>query len=213
MSFAEELVAAFAPWQSPDLDTYLQTLGEMFHEVEWYAEDTDDYDGWTVLFDPARAKYKDLRWLGQVIGEDIPVGHPEPLMREWIRDKVNQRRGSIQAVLYAAQRHLTGSRIVTWQERSASLAAVGADVDALLIITYADQTPQPDLTLRDLLDAVPGDIVLHFEVQSGQRWSTVKTNHASWSAVKAAYTDWAQVRTTNLVAEEGNTISRPIPVT
>ncbi len=52
MSIADDLVAAHAPWLTPDLETYLRSIGEMFAEVEMYAFDTEDAEGWEVLFDP-----------------------------------------------------------------------------------------------------------------------------------------------------------------
>lgn len=210
MSFADELVAAFAPWSSPELDDYLRTMGEMFHEVEFYAEDTDEDDGWTLLFDPNRMLYKDLRWLGQVIGEKIPVGHPEPLMREWIADRVNNRRGSLTAILCAAQRHLTGTRVVTWQEKTSNINSIGTDIDGFLIITYADQTPSPNQTRLDILSALPADIVLTYIVQDGQRWQEVKTANPTWADVKSKYSDWSLVKTTDTTVT-GNSFSRPMP--
>lgn len=210
MSFADDLVAAFAPWMTPDLESYLRTLGEMFAETEWYAQDTEDADGWTVIFDPSRTLYKDLPWLGQIIGERVPQGFPEPLMREWVTDKNNQQRGSLPAILRAAQRHLLGSRVVTWYEKTASLASPGTAIDDLLIITYRDQTPSPDRTLKDLQDVVPGDIVLHYNVQDGQKWQNVDADYGSWAGVNNDFDTWALVSSTDrLVA--GNSFSRPVP--
>lgn len=39
MSVAKDLVAAFEPWLTPDLQAYLESVGEMFREVEGWAED------------------------------------------------------------------------------------------------------------------------------------------------------------------------------
>lgn len=212
MSFADDFVAAFQPWMTPALEDYHRTAGEMLQEVEWYVEDTEEgEDGWTVIFDIERTLYKDLRWLGQIIGETVPVGHPEALSREWINDKVNQRRGTIGAIVCATQRHLLNSRMVTYLERTSSLSAVGQDADALYVITYLDQTPNAYQTRRDLEDAVPGDIVLYYEVQGGQRWSNVLATTPTWNQVNSTYDSWDAVKTTNAVAD-GTTVTRPIPV-
>lgn len=210
MSFADELVAAFQPWLTPQLEDYLRTGGEMMDEVEWYTSDTDDYDGWTVIFDPNRTKAKDLRWLGQIIGENIPIGHPEPLMREWIRDAVNEKRGSLMAILCAAQRHLTGTRVVSWHESTSDPANLGADVDGFFIVTYADQTPFPATTQQDILHALPGDIVLNYQVYDGQRWQQVKDTSPTWADVNSTYPNWGLVATTDRPIA-GNSFSRPVP--
>lgn len=210
MSLADDFVAAFYPWMTPNLETYLRTIGSMFEETEWYAEDTDDYDGWTVIFDPQRTKAKDLRWLGQIIGERVPVGHPEPLAREWIEDRGNLNRGTLGSILRTTQRHLTGHRIITYFERTADRASVGTQVDHLYIVTYRSETPFPDRTLSDLKSAVPGDIVLHYEVVFSPTWTYVKTNYASWTALKAAFNSWETLRESEAQLA-GPTYSRQMP--
>lgn len=208
MSFADELVDAFEPWMTPDLEDFLRSVGEMFHEVEWYSEDTDEYDGWTVIFSPDRTLGKDLPWLAQVMGDHPPVGLSEALLRETVKDQINNHRGTLGAILRAAQRNLTGTRVVTWQERTSDLANVGGNVDGFTIITYADQTPFPDRTLRDILDAVPGDIILNYQVHDGQRWSSVKTSNATWNATKTK--SWGDIKTLD-APTAGNSYTRPVP--
>lgn len=190
MSVAEDLVAAFQPWLTPDLEDYLTAIGEMFSETELYALDGEF--GWGILLDPDRAPVKALPHLAQYVGERLPVGLDEIGMREWIKDAPNQRRGTIESVVRVAQRYLTGQRTVQIRERSGA----GADPeDYITVQTYTAETPDPALTERDLRrDAIPGDIVLTYNVQEGQSWADVAVASATWAAVAATYSSWQEVR-------------------
>ena len=119
MSVTEDLIAAFEPWLTDDLEAYLTSVGSMFAEVEEYAADTEDFEGWSLLFDPARCPASDLPYLAQFVGEVLPVGIGETATREWITDAPNQSRGTLLSVVAAAQRTLTGSRAVSIRSRDA----------------------------------------------------------------------------------------------
>src|SRR3954452_18712789 len=106
----------------------------MFTEVELYAIAEDDDQGWVILFDPDRCPAPALPYLAQYVGERLPVGLSEPLQREWIKDAPNQRRGTPMSIFLAAQRKLTGSRLVSMRERD------GGDPDKLTVVTYTAQT-------------------------------------------------------------------------
>lgn len=193
MSVAEDLVAAFQPWLTPDLEDYLTAIGGMFSEVELYAIDEDNDElGWAILLDPDRAPVAALPYLAQYVGERLPVGLDEVGMREWIKDSPNQRRGTIESIVRVAQRYLTGQRTVAISERS------GTDVnpeDYLIVQTYTSETPNPALTFADLRrDAVPADIVLTHNVMEGQAWQQVKDDNATWQVVKDSFPTWEDLR-------------------
>lgn len=191
MSVAEDLVAAFEPWMTPDLNDYLTAVGGMFSEAELYALAGER--GWGTLLDPDEAPVPALPYLALYVGERLPVGLDEAGMREWIKDAPNQRRGTIEAIVRVAQRYLTGQRTVAVHERS----GVGPNPeDYLTVQTYTSETPTAALTFADLRrDAVPADIVLTHNVMDGQSWQDVKTANATWAAVKAAYPTWEDART------------------
>lgn len=188
MSFADDLVAAFEPWLTPDLETYLRAIAGMFSEVELLAFDDAFGEGWEILFDPDRCPANALPYLAQYVGERLPAGLSVPLQREWIKDAPNQRRGTPRAIFLAAQRRLTGSRLVAWKERDPT-------VDTLTIYTYTSQTPDPAGTLRDLLDVVPADVILNYTSLAGQLWSDLQASHATWQLVKDGYPTWGDVAT------------------
>jgi hypothetical protein len=194
MSIREDYTAAMTPWMTDDLRDYLEAIAAMFEEVEYLIEDTDERVGWEVLLDPDLTPVGALPFLGQFVGENLPKGISEEAAREWVKDAPNQRRGTPRSIFYAAQRRLTGERLVSIRERDGEGGA--DDPDQLTVVTYTAQTPDPDGTLRDLLTVVPADIVLNYTTASGQSWEDVSDNNASWADVEADFTDWTEVATT-----------------
>ncbi|MCU1500595.1 MAG: hypothetical protein JWM47_4548 [Acidimicrobiales bacterium] len=191
MSIADDLVDAHAPWLTADLETYLRVIGEMFAEVEILAFDSDTDEGWTILFDVSRCRTADLPFLAMTIGEQLPAGITEAAAREWIADAPNARRGTLMSIVRAAQRTLTGGRLVSIRER---YGPAGADDDWITVVTYTDETPDPATVERDLRDdVIPGDIELHYETLVGQTWQDVDDDYPTWAAVEAAYANWGEV--------------------
>lgn len=192
MSLADDIVEVFAPWLTPELEDYLRENGSMFEEVETLAFETEEGDpGWGIILDLDRARTQDLPYLAQYIGERIPVGLSDAASREWISDAPNMRRGTLLSIAQAAQRTLTGARLVWMSERDDG--AAGDQPDDLMIVTYTSQTPDSARVLRDIYDVVPADISVHYTVQSGASWAQINASYASWSAVAAAFDSWAEV--------------------
>jgi hypothetical protein len=187
MSVAEQLVAAFEPWLTDDLQDYLEVIGEMFELVETYSDDASDDDGdhpgLTIVLDPDRAPVDGLPYLAQYVGERLAVGLTEAAQREWIKDAPNQQRGTVDSIAAAARRYLTGLKLVGIIERD-----TGAD--RLTVITFTDQTPDRDAVLRELYTVIPADISFTYVVAAGATWGQVSANFADWAAVSAAFTDW-----------------------
>lgn len=186
MSIADDYVAAHEPWLTDDLEDFLRVIGEMFAEVELYAFDTDDDEGWTILLDIDRAPRAALPYLAQYVGERLPTGLTEEEERAWIRDAPNQRRGTLGSIVAAAQRWLTGARLVTVIERDGG-------PDKLTIVTYAVDTPNQSLVTMELESVVPADISLTYVVTGGQIWSQVIATDATWTASLAGSATWADL--------------------
>jgi hypothetical protein len=207
MSISEDLQDALVPWLTPDLADYADAIGWMFSGVEVYVSADDEEENWSILFDPDECPVEALPYLAQYVGERLPTGLAEPLAREWIKDAPNQLRGTMYAIFRAAQRTLTGSRSVQIKERNGVLGE--DDADRLSVVTYTQETPDPDAVLADLLTVVPADIVLDYQVLSGQTWDDVATAYADWTAEAAANADWATLAGHQPGA---NTFSRPRPL-
>lgn len=189
MPIADDLVAAFKPWMTSDLETYLRVVGSMFSGIEELTEGADGL--WTIL-DPDLAPVEVLPYLAQYVGETLPMGLSEPAMREWIKDAPNQIRGTFQSVIRAAQRTLEGQRTVQIRER------YGADdlddPDRLVINTYVSETPFPASVRADLDTVVPGDIELVYSTLTGQTWQDVRDAYDSWQEVADDTDTWEDLR-------------------
>jgi hypothetical protein len=183
---SEDLVAAHEPWITDDLATYLRAIGGMFAEVELYAFDTDEFEGWTILLDVDRVPVQGLPYLAQYVGERLPRGLTEEAQRQWVRDAPNQRRGTLSSIVDAAQRFLTGARIVTVIEREGG-------ADKITVVTYTDQTPSSARVLAELNKVIPADISLTYVVNPGQIWSQVVATDADWTNSMAESATWADL--------------------
>jgi hypothetical protein len=186
-SLVAQLLRRFEPWLTADLDAFLRAIAAMFEQVAGYVLDTEDEEGWVVLFDPDLCPAEALPFLAQLVGETLPVGLPEAAAREWIKDNPNARRGTPESVFLATQRKLTGNRLVSMFER------YGGVVDQLAIRTNTSETPDPAGTLADILSTLPADVVLDYQVGSGQTWNNVKVTYASWNAAKVK--TWNEIST------------------
>jgi len=209
MSIATELVAAFEPVMTTDLQTYLETIASMFSEVELLAfSEEDDELGWAILLDPDQAPANALPYLAQYMGERLPEGISEPMAREWIKDAPNMRRGTVQSIIRAAQRTLVGQRTVSVLERVDPGGGLDPG-DYLTVVTYAEETPNSAAVLADLRTVVPADVVLTYEVRVGQAWANVSSAKASWTAVQTTWATWEDVRN---VRTGWTTYTRPRPI-
>jgi len=180
------LVEQHEPWITPDLQTYLMAIGSMFWEVELYSEDTEEFEGWTILLDVDRAPEEALPYLAQYVGERIPDNISEAAKREWIEDAPNQQRGTLGSIVAAARRYLIGERLVTVIERDGG-------VDKLSVVTYTEQTPDSGLVAAELETVVPADITLTYTVTPGQTWTQLDSIKVDWAEVIADYGSWADV--------------------
>lgn len=205
MSVADDLVAAFEPWLTPDLESYLRTIGGMFSQVEMFVEDTDELEGWSILLDPDLCPAWALPYLAQYVGERLPVGIDEAMAREWIKDAPNQRRGTVSSIVRTAQRTLTDPRHVVIVERD----GVGGadDPGRVTVMTYISETPNGEVVRADLeRDVIPFDIELNYQTVPGQPWSSI--TGMSWREVMNTYPSWSDVAE----AQTGfTTYSRPRP--
>jgi len=200
MSVADDLTEALG-WMidqnSPDLATYATAIGLMFNPVETYAADQDDGTlGWSILLDVSKCPVEALPYLAQYIGERLPDGLSEADQRTWIINAPNQYRGTPLSIVRAAQRWLTGQRMVQIQERWNGPGST-TDIDHITVIVFADACPDPGKVQAELRKAVPADIVLDFTVSSGQTWLGVLNSHgtnSTWTQVLSVNQTWAQIK-------------------
>jgi hypothetical protein len=186
----QRLIDALEPYMTEDLATYLDVVGGMLDEFQSYVNQYGEEDVWGPLLDIERCPVEGLPYLAQYLGERLPTGISEPAAREWIRDHAHMRRGTLEAIAHATQRSLTGTRTVQITERSGT----GANPeDYLSVVTYEQETPDPDAVLFDLRASVPADLNLNYQALPGQTWGAVNSTYATWQAVANANANWADV--------------------
>lgn len=183
---AAELSSSEMYAEGDPLRDYQRATGSMFAEVELYSEDTEDYEGWSILLDVNRCPREALPYLAQYVGERLPGGLTEEQERQWIRDAPNQVRGTVKSIVDAAQRYLTGGKTVTIIQRDGG-------PDKLTVVTYTDQTPNSAQVLGELDKVVPADITLTYVVSAGQIWSQVVATDADWNNTMAESPTWADL--------------------
>ena len=192
MTWADDAVAAIAPWWTPDHETYIRAVMVMTEQVELFADDQDDgTPGWSIMLDPDACPVYGLPYLAQWVGERLAAGITELDARTQIKAMPNQWRGTPYSIVRAAQRWLTGPRYVQVRERSRLDGT--ADPDAVSVQTFASQTPNPDLVAAELRTVIPADIVLDYRTTEGSIWENIETAYADWAAVESALPTWAEV--------------------
>jgi hypothetical protein len=176
-----------------DLLNYAQAIGGMFAEVESYCEDQDGGPpSWSALFDPEAIPAPGLPWLAQWVGERLPAGLGEAAQRQWIVDNPNQRRGTLQAIAFAAMRQMTGASptVMLWPGHKLDATA---SLDHVAMVTFTDETPNPAGTLTDAQSVAPWDIVIDGTTVAAVTWLMVEAGYSTWTTVKASGKTWADV--------------------
>jgi hypothetical protein len=173
------------PWMTVDLFDYTNAIANMWAQCDVYLEDPDnDIVAWQALFDVDLAPFNGLPWLAQCVGERIPVGFNDAQARDWIKTSPKWSRGTPQGIVDAVKRVLTGAQVVQFAERMKLDGTY--DDDTIAVMTYASQTPDPNLVRNALRQNVPADIV----------WQYQETAHATWALVEAGMSSWTQLEST-----------------
>lgn len=169
-----------------DLSIYTNALARMFEEVDTYVRDTDEGPGWSILLDVGRTPNKGLGWLAQFVGVTLDDRLADAEQRQRIRQTDGFRRGSPDAIRGAAQPFLTGNQTVQLYERDGSPYV-------LTVVTFADETPDPDAVESALRQQKPAGIVLNYQVVDGQIYEQLLENHPTYDDVLADYATYQDV--------------------
>ena len=184
-TFAARLYAMLEPLAQLDADAgwslliLVNALGGHFQEVEDWVRDTPQGPGWSALLDLTRAPSEALGWLGQFAGVRIPDGLTDAQQRAWIKSTTGFWRGTLSALVGAAQHTLTGTQTVLFRERD-------GDPYALTVLTYASETPDVAATEAAILAQKPAGIVLDFETVTSTTYSVLRVTYATYAALLAA---------------------------
>lgn len=203
-SFAQRLYDGVEPLAFDDanqgyaLALYLGALGTMFQIVEDYARDqvlgSVVAPGWSQLVDIDRCPTEALPWLAQFVGVITRAGLSDAAQRDRIRSTSGWTRGTVGAIVGAAQQYLAGSKTVILRERDPA-ACAAQPAYGLTVITYTAETPSSANVLAALLEQKPAGIVLNYQVLTGEDYQSLLTNHPLYSNVFADFATYQGVAT------------------
>jgi hypothetical protein len=182
----------YDPQNAWALLTFINAATQAFEQVEEWVRDTPDGPGWSLLLDAARCPPEALGWLAQFVGVRLLPGATDDANRARIVATDGFHRGTLSAMVAAAQATLTGHQSVFVTERD-SAAAAPDYAYYLTVQTYSSQTPDPTATKNALLAQKPAGIVLTYTVLVGQTYTQVDANYATYAALKAAYPNYQAV--------------------
>lgn len=197
----ERLHAALAPLayadQAGDLANLCEAIGGMFEQVaELAAPGPQGQPGWSQLLDVNRCPAYALPWLGQLVGVDVDTTLTDDLQRQQIAAESGMSRGSVQAIVAAAQRTLIGTKTVALLERSSS-ACPSEPAYGLTVFTFLAETPDTNATLAALEQAKPAGIVLQYLTRTGWDFEGVREGYTTFTAVEAAFDNFSDMRVNN----------------
>lgn len=197
-----DLYGQLYAWQAEDpandwhLLKYIGAISAMFDQIAGYALDTTDgWPGWAILLDVDRCPVEALDWLGQFVGvQPVPIAVGETQTayvarkREVIRAAEGLNRGTVKAMIQAAQMTLTGTKKVYLNERSGGAYN-------LSIATLASETPNSALTQAALVAQKPAGIILTYNTIVGGDFLTLRNTHTDFTTVRSHFTDFLALRT------------------
>jgi hypothetical protein len=190
--FAGELYSRTQPLAARDTENnfawavFCVALATMFDPYE-FVRDTPQGPGYSSLLDIDRAPASGLGWLAMFAGVIDQYSLSDTGQRQLIDATAGFNRGTVAAIMSAAQSHLTGTRRVGLFERD------GNDPYALRVVTYSAETPDPAQTAADIRAAKPIGLVLTVQVVAGQTWGDLVAEQASWASTQTTYATWQNV--------------------
>jgi len=187
-TYADELYPELDPLTSAEADydyplmKFINTISLPYEEIEDLARDTSGTEpGWSVLLDIDRVPANAFGYLGQFIGVQLSPGLTNDQQRNRIRNTAGWTRGTVSAIVGAAQQRLTGSKTVILRERTQSSAY------KLEVYTYSNETPNAEITEADIMAQKPAGLLLTYTAISPNSYDALDTSYASYNELNAAF--------------------------
>jgi hypothetical protein len=132
-----------------------------------YSRDTDEFPGWTSIFDLNRITARQAQYLGQFVGVRVPDGASLDDAKALILDRPASKRERPLALVTAVQALLTGTKRVVLQERDTGSAFHHA------LFTYSSQTPDPDAVESLIARIKPGPDIIVYNLLTGPSYQDI----------------------------------------
>lgn len=153
---------------------------------------------WSSLLDIDRCPDEALAWLAMLLGAKLPErdtfegDQPDPnyfdKVRKYISSQSEFRQGSPQAMIAAAQYHLTGTKTVILRERLGGPWKI-------TVHTRTDETSDTAKVLNALMAHKPAGISLTYTTIDGQDYQELLESYATYQLVLNDYATYQDVLT------------------
>jgi hypothetical protein len=153
--------------------------GTLFEKVRSYVADRPTMLGWEVIFNVDECPPEALPYLAQFVGVHFEPSLTVAEQRAKIKERPAFRRGTLAAIEAATKQHLTGSKFVFIEERAEGHAY------RLMIRTFTVHTPEPAVTLADILTQKPAGILLDYKAMVGKTYAQWRKEYKTYTGVKA----------------------------
>jgi hypothetical protein len=204
-SFAAALYDSLTPLAAQDaglnwpLANYMAAIGEMFQVVDDYGRDQllsggKIAPGWSQLIDVDRCPLEALPWLGQFVGVSVDTGLSEADQRTQIRNANGWKRGTVGAIVAAAQQLLTGTKSVTVVERDPT-ASASHPAYGLSVFTRTSETPDSAAVLAAIISQKPAGIVLNYQDLAPVTYEDLFLDYATYRTIYSTFTTYQGVYT------------------
>jgi Phage tail protein (Tail_P2_I) len=203
-SWAADLYDRLTPIASQDaalgwpLANYCAAIGTMFQTVEDYARDQmvngQIAPGWSQLLDPLRCPVEALPWLGMFVGVVVNQALSEDDQRAQIQAANGWARGTLGAMVAAAQAYLTGTQTVLVRERDPS-ACPSLPAYGITFITKDGETPDPMSVQNALLAAKPAGLILQYLIEPDVTYEDLYDDYATYELVYTTFHTYKGVLT------------------
>lgn len=164
-------------------------MAAMFDPIADIVRDQDDGSpGWSTLFKIQAVNSVWLPWLAQFVGV-VLTGITDPnAQRQAIENLTNFQRGSTKGLATAAALTLTGSQTVLVTEFYTGGAW------NMHVVTWTEETPNPQVTLNIILAMKRIGIVLTYETLPKKNYAVLAASHPTYSAMEAVHTNYDDLR-------------------
>jgi hypothetical protein len=185
-TFTDEVLAHASAWTSGTdvMAVYLSAIAAAFEEVYTLVMpfgDPEDqvnfWPSWAVLLDPTNCPTNLLPFLSQFNGTAVPPGTSDAVARQQIRTEASMYRGTVAAMVQAAQNQLTGTQQVLLRERT---SAAGTPDPYHVILTYnTGQCQSPAALIAAVEAQKPAGIQISYVGTAGYTWNE---SQRTWNA-------------------------------
>lgn len=195
--FSEAVYALLEPVADQDEDlgwpllTFIVACSSMIDPVDTIVRDNGAIPGWAVALDVNNAPLWVLPWLAQFAGVHLDTSQTDPIQRAQILQHTLFNRGTLAAMILAAQATMTGSKTVSVTERA-------GDAWTVAFTAAAGEVPSVAATLAAINAVKPAGIIVTFNGTGGSSPNTSYTQvkgHGSYSTVKAFYSNYLDMKT------------------